>query len=88
MIELLDEMIAAQRTKLLTTARRIIPHITEEDLLQPNDFPALELHPHFRHEEGILDGLQMARAALCAYQREGVAEACTEFFGKETFPHR
>ncbi len=59
-----DELIAQQRRTLLKTAQRIVPHITEEDLLQPNDFPALELHPHFRHEEGILDGLLMACAFL------------------------
>lgn len=64
MSELLDELIEGQKKTLLATARRIVPHITEDDLLQPNDFPALELHPHFRHEEGILDGLLMARTAL------------------------
>lgn len=66
MPELLDELIAGQRKKLLETARRIVPHVTEDDLLQPNDFPALEFHPHFRHEEGILDGLLMAKTALLA----------------------
>lgn len=66
MIELLDELIEGQRKKLLSTARRIVPHITEDDLLQPNDFPELELHPHFRYEEGVLGGLQVARMALLA----------------------
>lgn len=64
MIETLDELIAQQKEKLLKVARRIIPHVTEDDLLQPNDFPELELHPHFRYEEGILDGLMVARTAL------------------------
>lgn len=65
MIEkLFDELIEGQQKKLFSTARRIVPHITEEDLLQPNDFPQLELHPHFRYEEGILAGLHMAKAAL------------------------
>ncbi len=62
--QLLDEMIAQQKVKLLKMARRIVPHITEEDLLQPNDFPELEGHPHFRYEEGVLGGLLAARAAL------------------------
>ena len=66
MIELLEELILAQKKKLLSTAKRVVPHITEDDLLQPNDFPALEFHPHFRYEEGILAGLQVARAALLA----------------------
>ena len=61
---LLDDLIAEQRKKLLAVARRIIPHVTDDDLLQPNDFPELELHPHFRYEEGILDGLLVASTAL------------------------
>ena len=66
MAKLLDEMIKQQEEKLLKTAERIIPNITSDDILQPNDYPALELNPHFRHEEGILDGLRMAQAALRA----------------------
>lgn len=66
MIEILDEIIAQQKFKLLKSAQRIIPGVTEDDILQPNDFPELEFHPHFRYEEGILDGLQVARTALLA----------------------
>lgn len=62
----LDEMIAQQQQKLLVLARRILPHLTPDDLLQPNDFPELEHHPHFRYEEGVLSGLQAAKAALAA----------------------
>jgi hypothetical protein len=65
-IQLLDELIFEQRQKLLKVAKRIVPHVIEDDLLQPNDFPELEFHPYFRHEEGILDGLLVARAALLA----------------------
>ncbi len=71
MIALLDELILGQKKKVLETARRIVPNIIEDDLLQPNDFPELEFHPHFRYEEGILDGLQVARAALLAEKRHG-----------------
>lgn len=53
-------------------AQRIVPQITEEDLLQPNDFPKLELHPHFRHEEGILDGMMMVKAAILASQNSRI----------------
>lgn len=59
-----EALIEQQRKTLLALARRIVPHITEEDLLQPNDFPELELHPIFRYEEGILAGLQVAKTAL------------------------
>jgi hypothetical protein len=63
-MNLLDELIEGQKKKLLATAERIIPHITEDDLMQPNDFPELELHPYFRYEEGVLDGLRVASAFL------------------------
>ena len=66
MIDLLDELILQQKEKLFFIARRIIPNITEDDLLQPNDFPDLENHPFFRFEEGILDGLRVAKSALLA----------------------
>jgi hypothetical protein len=63
---LLNQLIEQQKAKLLESGRRIVPNLTSDDILQPNDFPELEFHPHFRYEEGILDGLQVARAALAA----------------------
>jgi hypothetical protein len=66
MIELLDALIEQQKKQLLATAQRIRPGVIEDDLLQPNDFPELELHPYFRYEEGILAGLQTAKTALLA----------------------
>jgi hypothetical protein len=63
---LLEEIIASQQEKLLSCAQRIIPEIIQDDLYQPNDYPALENHPLFRYEEGILHGLQMIQAALRA----------------------
>ena len=54
---LFESLVEAQKAKVLACAQRIIPTITPEDLLQPNDFPELEFHPHFRYEEGILEGL-------------------------------
>jgi hypothetical protein len=70
MQELFDELIEGQRKKLLTLAEKIVKTITEEDLLQPNDFPELENHPLFRYEEGVLEGLQTARMAYLARQKE------------------
>ena len=69
MQDFFDELIALQRNKVLTCARRIIPHLTEDDVLQPNDFPLLEMNPHFRYEEGILEGLMTARMAFLAERR-------------------
>lgn len=60
----MDELIEQQKKELLKIARRIIPNATEDDLLQPNDYPELELHPYFRYEEGVLHGYQAAKAAL------------------------
>jgi hypothetical protein len=69
--DLIDAMVARQQAKLLACGRRICPHLTPDDLLQPNDFPQLENHPEFRYEEGILHGLMTAQTAL---QAESPAE--------------
>lgn len=68
---LLDELIEQQRCSLLSLARRITPEVTDDDLLQPNDFPELENHPLFRYEEGVLHGLQAAKAALLSRECDG-----------------
>lgn len=65
-----EELIAQQQGVLLALARTIVPGVTSDDVLQPNDFPLLEQNPHFRYEEGVLHGLQAARAALFAAQGE------------------
>jgi len=67
--DILLEMIDQQKKKLLSCAEEIIPHVTTDDILQPNDFPALENHPFFRYEEGVLEGLQAAYAAYMANLR-------------------
>jgi hypothetical protein len=66
MQELFDELVDYQRKKLLSLAQTIIPHLTSDDILQPNDFPLLDSHPHFRYEEGVLEGLLTARMAYLA----------------------
>ena len=63
---LLEELVAGQKDRLLIYARRIVPQATADDLLQPNDFPALELSAEFRYEEGVLAGLLAAQMALLA----------------------
>jgi len=64
--KLFEELIALQEKKVFQLAEKIVPHITKEDILQPNDFPALENHPFFRYEEGVLEGLRTAQMALRA----------------------
>ena len=66
MEESFEEIISYQKGKLLKLAQEILPHVVEDDLLQPFDFPELERHPDFRYEEGVLAGLQTALMALRA----------------------
>ena len=68
--KMFDEMIEQQKAKLMKVAGEIAPRLTEDDLLQPNDFPVLENHPYFRYEEGILAGLLSARMAFLALNGE------------------
>lgn len=70
MEQLFEELIEVQRKKVLSVAQRIIGPITDDDLLQPNDFPLLENHPLFRYEEGVLEGLHTAMMAYRALQRD------------------
>lgn len=72
MEKLFDELVEEQRKKLFNSARRILSNVTPDDLLQPNDFPELETHPHFRYEEGVLEGLLTARMAYLARQKESL----------------
>jgi hypothetical protein len=65
-----DELITLQRKKVYNCALRILPRLTEDDILQPNDFPELEMNPHFRYEEGVLEGLLTARMAYLARVKE------------------
>lgn len=74
---LLDQLVAEQQKKLLLEARKILPYVTSEDVLQPNDFPELENNPHFRYEEGIWTGLLSAQIALRALQRDLVTQVAS-----------
>ena len=65
-----DQLVEEQRKKILKWAQKLVPNITPDDLLQPNDFPELENHPLFRYEEGVLEGLLTARMAYLAWLNE------------------
>lgn len=65
-IALLEGMISQQRTKVEALARRLCPRVTTEDLLNPHDIPELARDMHFNYEDGHLNGLQAALAALRA----------------------
>lgn len=72
---ILNELIAEQQAKLLHLGRRRIPCLTADDILQPNDFPELELDPLFRYEEGVLAGMLSVQATLRA---ESAIQVATE----------
>jgi hypothetical protein len=63
---LLEEMIDAQRARLLEIARRLDSSTTPEDLLQPHDNPRLAASSEFHYEDGVLAGYLAVRAALRA----------------------
>lgn len=65
----IDDMVDEQRESLLKMGRSIVPRLTPEDILQPNDFPDLEENPVFRYEEGILAGLQSLQIALKSLEK-------------------
>ncbi len=67
--KVLQELVDFHHAQLLRSGRRIVPHLTTDDLLQPNDFPELEQHPYFRYEEGMLAGIQTVQMALWALKK-------------------
>jgi hypothetical protein len=67
--ELLDAMEATQRDKVVALARRIVPHLTAEDIRNPHDFPDLD-DPDWHFEDGQLAGIQAVRFALRGLSRD------------------
>ena len=68
--ELLNELIQNQENKLLECAKALLPHLTRDDILQPNDYPEIDNHPFFRYEEGVLKGMHAVKMALSAWAKE------------------
>lgn len=62
--ELFCELIAQQQKRVLQLASCINPRLTEEDLLQPHDFPELRDNSSWNYEDGILTGLRQAHMAV------------------------
>ena len=67
--QLLASMAIQQEEKVLALARRLVPHLTREDLRNPHDFAALVESADFNYEDGILAGLKAAAVALRAAGR-------------------
>jgi hypothetical protein len=68
--QLLHELVQFHQAQLLKCGQRLVPHLTPEDLLQPNDYQELEHNPHFRYEEGVVSGIQTVQMALWALKKQ------------------
>jgi hypothetical protein len=64
--QVIQEIVALQQKKMLACGQQIIPALTLDDAMQPNDFLELENNPLFRYEEGLLTGVQTVQMALRA----------------------
>jgi len=53
---LFDQMIEQQRQKVLRLAREAVPHISSEDVMNPNDYPELKAHP--KAEDIVLEAFE------------------------------
>jgi hypothetical protein len=62
----LDERIAHQEGRVLARARQLVPHLTAEDIKNPDDYPELRSDPEFNYELGTWEGYCGARLALAA----------------------
>ncbi len=74
---LLEQMIRQQRQKVLAHARELVPQLTADDVLNPDDHAALANDGRFNYEDGILAGLlsgQMALRAHFAAQRPAATD--------------
>ena len=63
-IEVLEGMISLQQVKVLELGRKWVPHATDEDLRNAEDFAVLKDKPIYHYEDGILAGMVAARTAL------------------------
>lgn len=68
--DLVQELVEQQKKTMLKTAKKIVPQVIQDDLMQPNDFIELENNPLFRYEEGVLAGIQTLQMAIKAIQNK------------------
>jgi len=71
LLNLLGELEVYQKKHLTKYAKQFVPNITEEDILQPNDYSILENNPLFRYEEGVLHGVLSTISAVQAMLKKG-----------------
>ncbi len=66
----LEELITLQRKKVFEIASNLGVHLTQEDILNPQDYPELLRSPRFNFEDGVLAGLLSAQMAIRSKLRE------------------
>ena len=64
--KLFDELAASQKRRLMRTAERVRPNMTEDDLFQPHDIPEIRDNVEYNYEDGYFAGLEAARMAIRA----------------------
>ena len=64
--DLFFELMDQQRKKVLAQARVHYPDMTDDDVLNPNDFQKLMEDPIFNYEEGLGSGFLAAHMAVRA----------------------
>jgi hypothetical protein len=65
-LAVMDELVAYQRRKVLELVQRIQPGLTDEDVRNIHDYPAVYNDPIFQFEDGQLAGFVAAHIALKA----------------------
>ena len=65
-MEVLDELVAYQKRKVLELAQRKHPGLTDEDIRNVHDHPDVYADPIFQFEDGQLAGFVAAQIALKA----------------------
>jgi hypothetical protein len=70
--QVLGPLLGHQRARVLQQAQAIDAGLCADDLLQPDDYPALARDPRWNYEDGVLAGMQAAQMALrAALRRRG-----------------
>ena len=60
----IDKLVAHQRARVLQQAQAIDPRLCADDILQPDDYPALAGDARWNYEDGVLAGMQAVQMAL------------------------
>lgn len=70
----LDDLHRQQCERAMRIAHRTNPRLTTEDLLNPDNFPALMNDPKFTYEDGAAAGILAAKIAVRSILQEKLGE--------------